>query len=97
MTKLATSAADAIFPGAGTVASTATSALTPKFPDAAALPEAGGTAAVKNLTQSVDTRPQDTGRLVSGAGYSESDNQADVLGIAVPRKRVGAARRILGG
>lgn len=59
---------------------------------AAPMPEAPAIAA---RTPEFDVREQAMGQRASAAGAQRSDNDADVLGFALPRKR-SAGRAILG-
>ena len=60
------------------------------------VPAAGPTnEKINDRTDDLATREQSLGQRASGAGATRSDNDADVLGYVLPRKR-SAGRAILG-
>lgn len=67
-------------------------------PDAPAGPAApaSGTPRIVARAQDFETRAQVLGEQARAAGAARLDNEADLLGFALPRRRAGQARQLLG-
>lgn len=100
MSKTVPKVADTVFPGAGTAGGeagkVAQDLITPKVPGPLADERAPTDSRIAARSEDFETRRQTLGRAAIAAGVTRSDNEADTLGYALPRRRAGAARQLLG-